>query len=366
MNTTKKIRFVVVISATVGILALGGTALAQTGPVGGFGGRGGAGMMRPGANRAPGVFGTVASVPDTSGTFTVTSKMVPAGGTGTATVYAVTTNVSTVITKTGVTSPTIANIAVGDTVMVTGTMSGQTITAKAVRDGAITPGDLGRGPQGIGAGIGMGQGIFGTVATTDGATTLTVTSKIGPQNATTATTYTVNASGATVTKNGATSTFANIAIGDTVMIQGTINGTTVTAKTIRDGLPQNEKPKQNDKEKPKQPAPTFVGNGQPIVGGKVTAITGNAITIATIQGNITYTVDATNATITKNGTKGTITSISVGDSIIAQGTVNGNSVTATSVIDSTKANTPTTASPSVTKKITGAIGGFFHKLFGFF
>ena len=47
--------------------------------------------------------------------------------------------------------------------------------------------------------------------------------------ATTATTYTVDASNAEVTKNAATSSVSSIAVGDTVMVQGTISGTNITA-----------------------------------------------------------------------------------------------------------------------------------------
>ena len=80
---------------------------------------------------------------------------------------------------------------------------------------------------------------------------------------TTATTYTVDASSATVTKNGAASTVSAIAVGDTVMVQGTVSGTNVTAKTIRDGVGQGQ--------------PAIQGNGQPVVAGTVTAINGNSV-----------------------------------------------------------------------------------------
>ena len=40
----------------------------------------------------------------------------------------------------------------------------------------------------------------------------------------------------TVTKNNTASSVASIAVGDTVMVQGTVSGTNVTATTIRDGI----------------------------------------------------------------------------------------------------------------------------------
>jgi len=55
-----------------------------------------------------------------------------------------------------------------------------------------------------------------------------------------ASTYTVDASSATVLKGDVTgkpaaSTFSAVAVGDTVMVDGTVSGTSVTAKMIIDG-----------------------------------------------------------------------------------------------------------------------------------
>ena len=69
-------------------------------------------------------------------------------------------------------------------------------------------------------------GVFGTVTAIDG-TTITITSKAMPSRnsktsatATAATTYSIDASNATVTKNNTTAAVSNIAIGDTIMVQG--------------------------------------------------------------------------------------------------------------------------------------------------
>src|ERR1700690_195591 len=78
-------------------------------------------------------------------------------------------------------------------------------------------------------------GVFGTVSAVSG-TSLTVTSKAGPNGTPAAATYTVDASSATVMKAGASSSVSAVTVGDTVMVQGTVNGTSVTAKTIRDGV----------------------------------------------------------------------------------------------------------------------------------
>jgi len=201
-----------------------------------------------------------------------------------------------------------------------------------------------------------GSGVVGTVATING-TTLTVTGR-AKLNGETAITYTVDASGATVMKSGATSSVSNIAVGDTVMVQGTVSGTNVTAKTIRDGIGQ-----------PKQPA--IQGNGQPVVAGKITAINGNTITI-TNNSNVAYTIDATSAKFVVPGvTSPTVSNVAVGDNVVVQGTVNGNSVVASSVIDQ-KAKTDNSSNSNNTKPkvsflggFVGGIGDFFKHLFGF-
>jgi len=92
------------------------------------------------------------------------------------------------------------------------------------------------GSHQYGSGNRGNRGVFGTVASIDG-TTLTVISKGFGQNTAT-TTYTVDVSNATVMENNATSSVSNINVGDTVMVQGTVSGTNVTATTIRDGVVQ--------------------------------------------------------------------------------------------------------------------------------
>jgi hypothetical protein len=78
---------------------------------------------------------------------------------------------------------------------------------------------------------------FGVVAGVSG-TTILLDSKL-PKTATT--TYTVDASNATIIKGigkNATTTIAvsDIAVGDRLVVRGTVSGTTITATKIRDGL----------------------------------------------------------------------------------------------------------------------------------
>ncbi len=49
------------------------------------------------------------------------------------------------------------------------------------------------------------------------------------------TTYTVDASNATVTKDGTASTLSNIAVGDKIFVKGVATGTTVVASNVDDG-----------------------------------------------------------------------------------------------------------------------------------
>ena len=82
----------------------------------------------------------------------------------------------------------------------------------------------------------------------------------------------------------------------------------------------------------------MMGGQRPGVIGTVSAISGNTITVNGKQGfNSTtttlYTVDATNAAVTKNNAASMVSSIAVGDTISVQGTVSGTNVTATSIRD---------------------------------
>ncbi len=239
--------------------------------------------------------------------------------------------------------------------------------------------------------------VVGTVsAVNESGDTLTVTSKTwarpmpmvnmatssmpAPSPAPSAT-YNVNASNATIYKGGATTTvpFSDIAVGDMVVVQGTVSGTNVTATVIRDGVGAGRMPGMPGRgfgprgagSSTPSGTPIVQGNGEPVIGGNVTAISGTTVTV-TNASNVTYSIDAASTTIVKNGTSTAIGNIAVGDNVIVQGVVNGTSVTASSIIDQ-----GASASSSVGMKgfgsagdfgfkgIVGAIGGFFQHLFGF-
>ena len=140
-------------------------------------------------------------------------------------------------------------------------------------------------------GGGMAPGVFGTVSAING-TTLTVTSKAmmrpNTASAPAATVYTIDAGSAKVMKNGTSSTVADIATGDLVMVQGTVSGTNVTATVIRDGVggmmgrPGMGGFMGKGFGHGTTSTPPFQGNGQPIVGGKVAAISGETLTVTSI------------------------------------------------------------------------------------
>ncbi|MDR3519518.1 MAG: hypothetical protein P4L63_01350 [Candidatus Pacebacteria bacterium] len=218
----------------------------------------------------------------------------------------------------------------------------------------------------------MKPSVFGTVSAINGSI-ITITSTHGMRPNTTGstttsatpttTTYTVDATNATITKSNAAGTISSIVVGDTIMAQGTLTGTNLVATTIRDGVMARTPGASNNGQPGQNQTSPITGNGQPVVAGAVTSLSGNTLTI-TNKSNVTYTVDVTNAKIIQGQTTITISNIAVGDNVVVQGTVNGNSVTASSVIDQ-KASTSTTATTPQPKGFFGAIGSFFSHIFGF-
>jgi hypothetical protein len=201
--------------------------------------------------------------------------------------------------------------------------------------------------------------VLGKVMSISG-NTLTVASR-GFGKGTGTTTYSVDATNAAVFSVNATSTLSSIAVGDNVMIQGTLSGTNVTATSIRDM-------KAMGRGDGKGPI-AFSGNGRPVVAGKVTAVSGSTITISN-ESNATYTVDATNAKIMKGRDTGVIGDVTVGDHVVVQGTVSGNSVVATTILDqkapaNDNQNENDQYGAPEHKGFLRSIKGFFGKMFGF-
>jgi hypothetical protein len=216
---------------------------------------------------------------------------------------------------------------------------------------------LALGGAGYHGAMGVRFNIEGTVTAISG-TTLTVSGHQGMMaSTTTATTYTVDASNAKVFKTSLSSTttatprpgitastLSSVAVGDTLQIQGKVSGTSVTANSIVDGrLPartDNHGPAgattKGQKTSHTPSTPTFAGNGQPVIAGTVTAISGSTLTVTTSSSSpVVYSVDASSAKVLQGPTTIALSSVAINDHVVVQGTVSGTSVTASTVIDQT-------------------------------
>lgn len=246
--------------------------------------------------------------------------------------------------------------------------------------GMPTTAGVNPGMNGVHGGPRMAPGIFGTVTAISGDT-ITLSSRpfmrmpgatTTPSSAAPAPTiYTVDASNAQVFDNGTSSSISSIAVNNMISVQGTVTGTNVAATMIRVGgsmVRPGMRGFGRNSSSTNTSSP-IQGNGEPVVGGNVTAISGTTLTV-TNASNVTYTIDATSATIVKNGATSTIASVATGDSVIVQGTVNGTSVTASSIIDQGSGSNNGTSAGSLHTSgsplgFLSTIGGFFKHLFGF-
>ena len=197
----------------------------------------------------PGVFGTVSAI--NGNIITVTSKFrSKRNSTATTTAYTVDAS-NAAVTKNG-TASSVSNIAVGDMVMVQGTVSGLNVTAKTIRDN--TPGQR---KEFDGKGLknpliqGNGQPIVSGNVTAISGTTVTITNKSNV-------TYTINASNAVIQNGNETSTVSGIVTGDNIIVQGAVNGTSITASSIiiQGGVANADSTSANH---PSKPHPGFLG-----------------------------------------------------------------------------------------------------------
>lgn len=148
------------------------------------------------------------------------------------------------------------------------------------------------------------KGITGTVSSIVG-TTITLTNKAGVV-------YTVDSTNAQFPQKPIPETFANVLVGDELSVVGAVTGNTILAKRITN-------------------ISFFKRN---VFGGRVTAISGNMITIVDLQ-KTAVTIDATNATFSNGfGDKTrtlTIADLKVGNMITAIGTQSGTTIVATKI-----------------------------------
>ncbi len=160
-------------------------------------------------------------------------------------------------------------------------------------------------------------GVMGTITAINGSSiTLSGMSKTGT------TTYTVDASSAAVTVDGATSTLASLTVGERVNAEGTVTGTNVVATKISSGFGPGGRG---------MGGPDMRGGFGPGVTGTVSAVNGNTVTVTGKDGT-TYTVDASSAKVSKT-VELNVSDIKVGDTVGVQGKVSGTSVTAEHIMD---------------------------------
>ena len=203
----------------------------------------------------------------------------------------------------------LADVLQGDKVVIIGPVTGVTEKASAINDRSMN-----------------GRNIFSGTVTYVSGSILTIDTMAGK----TKTSYTVNAASAVLTKGmgkgtPATIAIADIKVGDRIFAIGTLNGTNVSATSVRD-LGQIAARKN------KQP----MNKHSNMFTGTVTAVNVSSISAAGYNKSV-YTVDVGTAKLTKGLGKDAATialsDIKVGDRISAVGAVSGTTVAATSVRD---------------------------------
>jgi hypothetical protein len=228
--------------------------------------------------------------------------------------------------------------------------------------------------------LGMIRPVAVGKVTTVSGNTITINSQTGPKPKSTEAAVaplvlTIDATNAVVIKNNATSTVGAIVVGDTIAVQGTVTGTNVVATTIRDGL-MTGKGIGNGEVSGRSGTSTprvspIQGNGQPVVAGSISVITGTSLTVTT-QSGVTYTVDAANAKIVQGQTTINISNLAVGNPVVIQGTVNGTVIVASSILDQVRpagttnnANGDNQGQNPPKQGFFRGIGNFFAHMFGF-
>ena len=211
-----------IIAGSASLIAIGALGLTQTSFA--------KGIMHNGKAKfaGRGAIGTVTAVSGNSITLKARSGTV-------YTIDASSAKISKVVAGTTGTKPTVSTFAVsgiqdGDNLIVGGTVSGTTITAKTIIDGNF--------PKIMARATNAKRGVMGTVAGISG-NTITVTGRNGK-------TYTVDATNAQVSQVSAAtagvkrtvnaSSVSAIKTGDNILVAGTVSGTNVTATKIMDGV----------------------------------------------------------------------------------------------------------------------------------
>lgn len=196
-----------------------------------------------------GAMGIITAISGT--TLTITSAQ-PGSATTTLTVNAASTTVKKMAvsdatsTKPQMITQSLADLSVGERVVVRGTRTGTTIVATEIVE---VPTDMPKNPIRDMAkdaiehmkddrSMQFGRGVVGVVQDMNG-TTFNLKAMNG-------TVYAVNAASSTVRNGAATSSLANITNGERVAVQGDVANTTITARVIMENIP--DAPKAGKKE----------------------------------------------------------------------------------------------------------------------
>jgi hypothetical protein len=272
-----------IISVTTGLalaasMALAVPAFAQTNTSGhsqlspghtawqGGGTNRGQGMMRPG------VSGIVTAVNVNGNINTLTINGRQGFGSTTPTVSYTIDATKATVRKNNATS-TVSSVVVGDMIAVQGTVTGTNVAATTIFDGVTGRmgfnGSLGKNGQGHAtstratstppAVIGNGQPIVaGTVSVVNG-NTLTITTA---SNVTY--TVTIDASSTKILQGQNTVALSSIVVGNKVLVQGPVNGTSIVASTVIDqsGVPAGTTVSGTPTPNKGQPKGFFAGIGQ--------------------------------------------------------------------------------------------------------
>jgi hypothetical protein len=183
---------------------------------------------KPGTKMTPAVFGTVSAISGDSITLTGRAGF----GTSTPSVTYTVDATNAKVTKANATS-SVSSIAVGDTLVVQGTVTGTSVVATNIRDGVMrggqgmTGGRMGPNASSTSMMQGDGQPVVGGKIATMNGDTLTVTNSSNVS-------YTVDATNAKVLLGNTTSSIANVKVGDEVIVQGAVNGTSINATSVID------------------------------------------------------------------------------------------------------------------------------------
>lgn len=134
------------------------------------------------------------------------------------------------------------------------------------------------------------------------------------------TTYTVDASNATIQKGpNTTGSLSDITVGSMIAVQGTVSGSSIVATSIHEGFGKG----------------MMGGHGRmggPGAMGTVTSISGNTITLTDRNGGV-YTIDASSATVKTSGATSTLSNVKVGDKLMVRGKIVTASMTAQDIED---------------------------------